>query len=406
MDLSDLIDRNAAFAPDKTAIRFAGRDADLCGLRRPHRRGRARAEVAARRRPRRSRRDPVASTIPTIWCCSMPARGSARCWCRSTGGSRSAEQVFILSDARSRRWWSSRPSRGQSALAGGAARRAHRRPRLRAGRARHSSSCWPPAAATAAIRTSISPARCSIVYTSGTTGRPKGAVLRQEALVWNAVMSQHMHDMTSDDHVLTVLPLLPRRRAQHPDHAGAAARRDRDASMRASRPMRRWPRIARDRPTLTVLVPATMQALIEHPRWAATDLSSLRAVTTGSTQVPQRLIDAFTARGVPVLQVYGSTETCPIAVYTPARRRSVPRAARPACPASCCEARVVDEAGREVPPGTPGEVVVRGPNVFFEYWGNEAATARGAARRLVSYRRHRHARCRRLFLSSTTARRT
>src|ERR1043166_7292553 len=47
-----------------------------------------------------------------------------------------------------------------------------------------------------------------IVYTSGTTGRPKGAVLRQEALVWNAVMSQHMHDLTARDHVLTVLPLF------------------------------------------------------------------------------------------------------------------------------------------------------------------------------------------------------
>ena len=47
-----------------------------------------------------------------------------------------------------------------------------------------------------------------IVYTSGTTGRPKGAVLRQEALLWNGVMSQHMHGLTSDDHVLTVLPFF------------------------------------------------------------------------------------------------------------------------------------------------------------------------------------------------------
>ena len=47
-----------------------------------------------------------------------------------------------------------------------------------------------------------------IVYTSGTTGRPKGAVLRQEALLWNGAMSQHMHSLTSDDHVLTVLPFF------------------------------------------------------------------------------------------------------------------------------------------------------------------------------------------------------
>ena len=74
--------------------------------------------------------------------------------------------------------------------------------------------------------------------------------------------------------------------------------------------------IATERPTLTVLVPATIQALIEHPLWAETDVSSLRAVTTGSTQVPRAPVDALNARGLRVLQVYGSTETAPIAVYT------------------------------------------------------------------------------------------
>jgi fatty-acyl-CoA synthase len=211
-----------------------------------------------------------------------------------------------------------------------------------------------------------------IVYTSGTTGWPKGAVLRQEALVWNAVMSQHMHGLTADDHVLTVLPLfhvgglnIQTTPALH--HGATVTLHPRfapDATLAA---------IGRDRPTLTVLVPATMQAMIEHPDWRATDLSSLRALTTGSTIVPRHLIDAFEERGVPVLQVYGSTETCPIAVYTTLHGdRSRPGSTGLA--GLACEAKIVDDAGAEVAPGVSGEIAVRGPNVFFEYRSNESAT--------------------------------
>src|SRR3954468_4749098 len=151
-----------------------------------------------------------------------------------------------------------------------------------------------------------------IVYTSGTTGRPKGAVLRQEALLWNGVMSQHMHALTSGDRALTVLPFF---------HVGGLNIQTTPA-LRQGATVTIQPRftpdatlaaIQRDRPTLTVLVPAIIQAVTEHPDWAATDLSSLKAISTGSTIVPPHLIERFTARGVPVLQVYGSTETCPIA---------------------------------------------------------------------------------------------
>ncbi len=89
--------------------------------------------------------------------------------------------------------------------------------------------------------------------------------------------------------------------------------------------------------------------------------------------MPQPLIDAVTARGVPVLQVYGSTETSPIAIYT-RLGGDLSRASSTGLPGLVCEARIVDEGGREVAHGTAGEVVVREPNVLFEYWGNEAAT--------------------------------
>ena len=211
-----------------------------------------------------------------------------------------------------------------------------------------------------------------IVYTSGTTGRPKGAVLRQAALLWNGVMSQHMHGLTSDDHVLTVLPFFHvgglNIQTTPALHHGATvtihARFTPDATLSA---------IERDRPTLTVLVPATIQAVTDHPAWATTDLSSLKAVSTGSTIVPPHLIDRIVARGVPVLQVYGSTETCPVAVYTKLGG-DLSRVGSTGLPGLCCEAAVIDDSGNELPPGTPGEIAVRGPNVFYEYWGNEEAT--------------------------------
>jgi fatty-acyl-CoA synthase len=99
----------------------------------------------------------------------------------------------------------------------------------------------------------------------------------------------------------------------------------------------------------------------------------LKAISTGSQIVPQDLIDRITARGVPVLQVYGSTETCPIAVYT-RLGGDLSRDGSTGLPGLWCEARVIGDDGRELPAGSAGEIVVRGPNVFFEYWGNEAAT--------------------------------
>jgi fatty-acyl-CoA synthase len=211
-----------------------------------------------------------------------------------------------------------------------------------------------------------------IVYTSGTTGRPKGAVLRQQALLWNGVMSQHMHDLTADDHVLTVLPFF---------HVGGlniqttpALHHGATVTIHARfTPETTLDTIARARPTLTVLVPAIIQAVTEHPDWAATDLSSLKAVSTGSTIVPPHLIERFVARGVPVLQVYGSTETCPVAVYT-RHGGDLSRVGSTGLPGLCCEAKVIDDSGNELAPHAPGEIAVRGMNLFSEYWGNEEAT--------------------------------
>lgn len=212
-----------------------------------------------------------------------------------------------------------------------------------------------------------------IVYTSGTTGRPKGAVLTREAVRVNALNSHHMHDMTAGDHILTVLPMF---------HVGGlniqtlpALALGATVSLHARfEPAATLAAIARERPSLTVQVPATMQALIGHPAWSETDLSSLRAVASGSTDVPVDLIEAFHARGVPVIQVYGSTETGPVALYQRideafATVGSIGRAGLHT------RIRIADSEGREVADGSEGEILVRGGNVAAGYWRDEALSA-------------------------------
>ncbi|WP_036007575.1 class I adenylate-forming enzyme family protein [Bradyrhizobium yuanmingense] len=372
MDLCSLIDRNAAFAPDKTAIAFEGTRLSYAAFA-------ARIEQTATALKQAlgvGRGDRVAilslnrpDYLVLLYACArLGAMLVPLNWRLAV-----AEQLFILSDAGAKVLVLEQAFSGVLAELGQTA----------AGTSVVGLDFTPPRGTVfedLLVRgdgTSRNPhtdlsSPLLIVYTSGTTGRPKGAVLRQEALFWNGVMSQHMHNMTSDDHVLTVLPFF---------HVGGLniqttpalqlgatvtvhARFTPDAALAA---------IEGERPTLTVMVPAILQAVSEHPAWATADLSSLKAVATGSTIVPPHLIERFVARDVPVLQVYGSTETCPIAVYT-RLGGDLSRAGSTGLAGLCCEAKVIDQAGEELPAGTPGEIAVRGPNVFFEYWGNDAAT--------------------------------
>ena len=211
-----------------------------------------------------------------------------------------------------------------------------------------------------------------LCYTSGSTGAPKGVVLAQRALFWNAVNSAHMHDLTSADRVLTTLPLF------HVGglnilttpalHAGATVVLHPKFDVQAT-----FDAIERERITLTVLVPAQLTAMMESARWSSADLSSLRMITTGSTIVAEAFVRKVSARGVPLVQVYGSTETCPIATYV--RAEDAERKAGSAgATALHCEVKVVGEDGSDLPAGRDGEIIVRGPNVAAGYWN---ASTRG-----------------------------
>ncbi len=211
-----------------------------------------------------------------------------------------------------------------------------------------------------------------IVYTSGTTGKPKGAVLQQSALLWNGFNAIHAHDLSQDDHVLNSLPMF---------HVGGLNNQTLPALLAGGRVTlhRRFEPglwladVGTLRPTLSILVPATMQAIIAHPAWLSTDLSSLKMINSGSMVVPDSLIRAFHARGVPVGQIYGSTETAPIATVL-LRKDALAMVGSAGKAAVHCEIRIVDMTGHDVPGGTVGEVWVRGPNVMRGYWNDPEAT--------------------------------
>lgn len=212
-----------------------------------------------------------------------------------------------------------------------------------------------------------------LVYTSGTTGKSKGSVLSQRAVAANARNSQLMHALNARDIVLTTLPMF---------HAGGLNIQTLPALAHGATVVlharfdagRTLTAIAVERPTLSVQVPATLHALLAHPAWPTTDLSSLRAIATGSTDVPVELIEAFHARHVPVIQVYGATETAPIAIFqqVPDAYHSVGSIGRPG---PDTDIRLVGPAGHDVGPGSAGEILVRGPQVASGYWRDPAGTA-------------------------------
>jgi fatty-acyl-CoA synthase len=212
-----------------------------------------------------------------------------------------------------------------------------------------------------------------LAYTSGTTGHPKGAVLNQAALRANASNGIAAHDLTAVDRVLTLLPLF---------HVGGLNIQTMPAMSvgapvllhRAFDPTAWIEDVERWQPTLSLLVPATLVAVSQHPGFAAADLSSLRGLMTGSSTVPDAVLRPYLNRGIAVGQIYGSTETAPTAIAL-RLEDSFEHPLSCGTPAALCEVRVVDSDSNDVEPGARGELWVKGPNILTEYWRNPVATA-------------------------------
>jgi fatty-acyl-CoA synthase len=214
-----------------------------------------------------------------------------------------------------------------------------------------------------------------LVYTSGTTGVPKGAVHTQAALLANARASQWAHAFVPGDKVLSTLPMF---------HVGGLCIQTLPALLAGNEvvlhprfdPTAWLDEMRTSQPTLSLLVPATMRAVFEHPRWADTSLACLRGIMTGSSTVPVAYLDTLHARGVPVGQVYGTTETGPVSIVL-RLPDAIDRVGASGWPQPEAQVKLIDPQGQEVGPGETGEVCIRAPNVMRGYWNAQGAAGVG-----------------------------
>jgi long-chain acyl-CoA synthetase len=213
-----------------------------------------------------------------------------------------------------------------------------------------------------------------ILYTSGTTGKPKGAELTHFNLSRNCDIASRTTCVISEgDVVLGALPLF------HSFGQTVSM----NASLRVGATLTLVPRfdpaealttMQRDRVTHFYGVPTMYGALLHHPRREAFDTSSLRTCVTGGASMPVEVLRGFEqAFGCVVLEGYGLSETSPVASSNHPDMERKPGSI--GTPLEEVEMKVVDEDDNEVPQGEVGEIVIRGHNIMKGYWQRPEATA-------------------------------
>jgi long-chain acyl-CoA synthetase len=212
-----------------------------------------------------------------------------------------------------------------------------------------------------------------ILYTSGTTGTPKGAELTHSNLRRNVDACLHMWGFGPDDVILGALPLFHAFGQTCALNASVAAGSCLTLIPRFD-PGRALEIIERDHVTVFEGVPTMYSALIHHPDRERFDTSSLRLCVSGGASLPLEVLRNFEAAfGSPILEGYGLSETSPVASFNhPDRPR---KAGSIGTPIEGVEMAVLDETGAPAPQGEVGEIVIRGHNLMKGYWRRPDATA-------------------------------
>jgi len=211
-----------------------------------------------------------------------------------------------------------------------------------------------------------------IMYTSGTTGLPKGSMHTHGTFTWAVMSMGTTAELRFHDRYAVVLPLY---------HVGALLpvisnvyRGVTNVVLRQFEPGRMWEVIERERVSVSLLVPAMLNFMLQVPEGERRDYSSMRWILSGATPVPVTLIERYRVIGIEIHQAYGLTESGgPACIISP--DDAMKRIGSTGKTFFHNDVRIVDETGRDVPPGVPGELIVQAPHVMVGYWRNPEATA-------------------------------
>lgn len=212
-----------------------------------------------------------------------------------------------------------------------------------------------------------------LLYTSGTTGKPKGVMTPHRMVAWNAFNTVLSWQLQEDDVSPVFTPLY---------HAGglgafltAMVAVGGTVVLHAGfDPAEIWRTVGGERCTVILGVPTIWKLLMEAPEFAGADLSSVRWLISGGAPLPLYIIQAYQRRGVVFKQGYGLTEVG-VNCFAMSVEDSVRKAGTIGRPMMFTRAKLVDEEGREVPAGEIGELLLRGPHVCQGYWNDLEATS-------------------------------
>jgi fatty-acyl-CoA synthase len=211
-----------------------------------------------------------------------------------------------------------------------------------------------------------------ILYTSGTTGIPKGALYTHKMLAWNSFNTTMRLDITSDERSVSCMPqfhtggwnVIPTPFLHRGAYLCITKKFEPEAILQS---------LQDEKATMFVAVPTMLQLMAQSPLFEKADLSAMKYFVIGGEPMPLPLIEKWHGKGIPIRQGYGLTEAGP-SVTSLHQDDAIRKMGSIGKLNFYFDSKIVDEDGIEVAPGTVGEFLLKGPSVTPGYWNNREAT--------------------------------